>query len=95
MLAKEPEREKKDEHQRNQIRDQSLRRCSACRFTDGPNDSFLQLPLLVSFDDLGPDVCAAVIRTRQLIIHTQAELLDQSVKDLQDCGTCKHHEHKL
>lgn len=63
-------------------------------FTDGPDDSFLQLPLLVSFDDLSPDVCAAIVRSRQLVIHTQAELLQQSVENLQHCWTCKHIEDK-
>lgn len=44
------------------------------RLTDGPDDSLLQLPLLMSFDDLGADVGVAVIGAGQLVVHTQAEL---------------------
>lgn len=56
------------------------------RLTDSPDDSFLQLPLLVSFDYLCADVDAAVIGAGQLVVHTEAELPQQGVKHFQHCG---------
>lgn len=34
------------------------------RLTNGPDDSLLQLPLLVSFDDLGANVGVPIVRAR-------------------------------
>lgn len=38
------------------------------QLTNGPDDSLLQLPLLVSFDDLCADAGATVIATGQLVV---------------------------
>ncbi|TNN68652.1 hypothetical protein EYF80_021166 [Liparis tanakae] len=58
------------------------------RLTDGPDDRLLQLPLLVSFDDLCADVGAAVIGAGQLVVHAQTELPQQGVEHLQHGGAC-------
>lgn len=58
------------------------------KLTDGPDDSLLQLPLLVSFDDLSADVGAAVIGAGQLIVHAETELPQEGVEHLQYCGPC-------
>lgn len=55
---------------------------SSLPLTNGPDDSLLQLPLLVSFDDLGADVGAAVIATGQLIVDAEPELTQQGVEHL-------------
>lgn len=62
--------------------------------TDGPDDSLLQLPLLVSFDDLRADVGAAVIGAGQLIVHAETELPQEGVEHLQYRGPCTNtHTH--
>lgn len=60
---------------------------TAHRLTDGPDDSLLQLPLFVSFDDLGANVGAAVIRASELIVDAQTELPQQGVEHLQHSRT--------
>lgn len=60
--------------------------------TNGLDDSLLQLPLLMSFDDLGTYVGAAIIGTSQLIVDTQSKLTQQGVEHLQYCGTCVHKQ---
>lgn len=59
------------------------------KLTNGPDDSLLQLPLLVSFDDLGADV-GSVIRAGQLVVHAEAQLPQQGVEHLQHCRACIH-----
>lgn len=92
VLANEPERERikvwtiKHDEGGNEWRTKSL----VQRLTDGPDDGLLQLPLLVSFDDLGADAGAAVVRAGQLVVHAQTELPQQRVEHLQHRGACKH-----
>lgn len=62
------------------------------KLTNGLDDSLLQLPLLMSFDDLGTYVGAAIIGTSQLIVDTQSKLTQQGVEHLQYCGTCGHKQ---
>lgn len=68
---------------------------TAQRLTNGPDDSLLQLPLLVSFDDLCADVGAAVIGAGQLVVHTQTELPQQGVEHLQHGGACSQKVNHL
>lgn len=63
--------------------------------TNGPDDSLLQLPLLVSFYDLGTNVGAAIIATGQLIVDAETELPQQRVEHLQHCRTCRNSDQWL
>lgn len=60
--------------------------------TNGPDDSLLQLPLLMSLYDLGTNVGAAIIATSQLIVDAKTELPQQSVEHLQHCRTCRNKQ---
>lgn len=70
---------------------ETRRKCTTQKLTDGPDDSLLQLPLLVRFDDLGTNVGAAIIGAGQLIVDAQTELPQQGVEHLQHCGTCVYN----
>lgn len=54
-----------------------------------PDDGFLQLPLLMSFNDLGANVGAAVIRAGQLVVAAETQLPQQGVEHLQHSGACR------
>lgn len=54
--------------------------------TYGFNDSLLEHPLLVLFDDLAADTSDAVVAPRQRVVDAEPQLPQQGVKHLQHRG---------